>query len=235
MKKPVIITIDGPAGAGKSSIAKLLARRLRFHYLDTGALYRAITLKAIKEGIKFSDKKSITDLISRTQLKIIYPSHEKNSYRGKEKILMDGNDVSKEIRIPQLSAKVSKISSFSLIRKSMVKLQRKFAKAKNIVCEGRDMGSVVFPKAQIKFYLDASIKERAKRRYTESCLLFPGNRLTYNRILNEISKRDYQDIHRKTAPLIRPRGSFYLDTTNLSKIQALNRLIKVVKEKIGKK
>lgn len=234
MRKQLIITIDGPAGAGKSTMAKLLASKLRFHYLDTGALYRAITLKTIQNRIRFSDKQAISELVAKTKLEINFPSYKRQGYKGKEKILMDNKDISKEIRTPQLSTTVSKISSSRIVRTEMVNLQRKIARGKDIVCEGRDMGSVVFPDAQIKIYLDASIEERAKRRYKESRLLFPEKRLSFKRILNDILMRDYKDTHRKTAPLVKPHNSFYIDTTDLSQRQVLNRLVKIVNGEIEK-
>jgi len=247
---PVIITIDGPAAAGKSTIAKLLAQKLSFHYLDTGALYRAITLKAVQNKIRFSNKRSIAQLVSNSVIKFIYTCGEaidsdyhqvhpapnrRRIKTAKVQILLDGKDVSKKIRGPRLTAYVSKISSSPLVRKTMVKLQRKLVAGKNIVCEGRDMGSVVFPQAKIKFYLDASIKERAQRRYQESLLLFPRKHLTYNQILKEISIRDYRDTHRKIAPLVKPHNSFYIDTTNLEVSQVLKTMIKIVNDKLDKK
>ena len=238
---PIVITIDGPAGAGKSTMAKILAQKLSFHYLDTGALYRAITLKALQNKIRFFNKYAVAKLVSNSDIKFIYTSYTKNPNNieqisgGKVKLLLDGKDVSKKIRDPRLTAYVSKISSSSLVRKAMVKLQRKLARGKNIVCEGRDMGSVVFPRAKIKFYLDASLKERAKRRYKESILLFPQKHLTYNRIFKEIATRDYRDTHRKIAPLVKPHNSFYIDTTNSAVSQVLKTIMRIVNDKLDKK
>lgn len=232
---PVVITIDGPAGAGKSTIAKLLAQKLSFNYLDTGALYRAITLKAVQNKIRLSDKRSIAELVSSSAIKFIYTACLTKIKTAKVQILLDSKDVSKKIRDPQLTAYVSKISSSPLVRKAMVKLQRKLATGKNIVCEGRDMGSVVFPQAKIKFYLDASLETRAQRRYKESLLLFPRKHLTYNQILKEISIRDYRDTHRKIAPLMKPHNSFYIDTTNSTVFQVLKTMMRIVNDKLDKK
>jgi CMP/dCMP kinase len=231
----VIITIDGPAGAGKSTIAKLLAQRLSFHYLDTGALYRAITLKTIRKKIKFSDKRAIAKLVLNSTIKARYQVHLAKMKTAQLQILLDGQDVSREIREPYLTAFVSKISSSGPVRKAMVKVQRKLARGKNIVCEGRDMGSIVFPRAKIKFYIDASIETRAQRRYKESLSLFPKKRLSYNRILKEISVRDYNDMHRKIAPLVQPQNSFYIDTTGLSIGQVIKSLMAIVNDKLHKK
>lgn len=232
---PIVITIDGPAGSGKSTIAKLLAQKMSFHYLDTGALYRAITLKAVQNKIRLSDKRSITELVPNSAIKFIYTFRLTKMKTAKAQILLDGKDVSKKIRDPRLTASVSKISSLPLVRKAMVKLQRKLSAGKNIVCEGRDMGSVVFPRAKIKFYLDASIETRAQRRYKESLLLFPRKHITYSQILKEISIRDYRDTHRKIAPLVKPHNSFYIDTSDLTVSQVLKTMLKIINDKLDKK
>jgi CMP/dCMP kinase len=239
MNKPVIITIDGPAGAGKSTIARLLAQRLSFHYLDTGALYRATTLKALQRNIPFSAKRKIASLVASSKIEVIYPKESPNSGLAKigeqEIILLDGKDVTEEIRTPRLSMYVSKLSASPLIRQALVRLQKRLARGKNIICEGRDMGSVVFKQAQIKFYLDASIKERAQRRYRESVQRFPAKQVTYHQVYQDISVRDYQDTHRKTAPLVRPTNSFLVDTTKLSISQVVSALMKIVAKRLGKK
>jgi len=231
MKKPIIITIDGPAGAGKSTIAKLLARRLSFHYLDTGALYRAVTFKALQNKIlPKGNEAALAGLVLESDIKL------QSTLGGKNiKVLLDGKDISREIRTPQVTSYIYKISSAPLVRRAMVKLQRRLARGKNIICEGRDIGSVVFPKAAIKFYLDASIKERAGRRYKESRSLFPRTRIGYKQVQKEISIRDYRDSHRKTAPLVKPRDAFCIDTTNLSIRQAVNTLSRIISDKLDKK
>ncbi|MEW6027341.1 MAG: (d)CMP kinase [Planctomycetota bacterium] len=231
MKNPIIITIDGPAGAGKSTIAKLLARRLGFHYLDTGALYRAVTLKALRNKMLPGGSESrLAGLVLSSDIKL------RSAPGGnKVRVFLDGRDVSSEIRTPKVTSYIYKISSAPAVRRAMVKLQRRLAKGRNIICEGRDIGSVVFPMARIKFYLDASIKERAGRRYKESKSLFPGTRIGYKQVRKEIAVRDYRDSHRKTAPLVRPKGAFYVDTTNLSISQAAGTLYRIINDKLDKK
>ncbi|HLD36226.1 MAG TPA: (d)CMP kinase [Planctomycetota bacterium] len=231
MKKTVIITVDGPAGAGKSTIAKMLARQLAFHYLDTGALYRAVTWKALRNKIlPEGNEPAIARLVLKSDIKL------RHTFNGKGiKVLLDGRDISREIRTPEITSHIYKVSSLPRVRRAMAKLQRKLARGRNIVCEGRDMGSVVFPKAQIKFYLDASLKERAKRRYKESIALFPQARVGYNQVQKEISVRDYRDTHRKVAPLVKPKDAFYIDTTNLSIRRVVGILSRIISDKLDKK
>jgi cytidylate kinase len=224
-KEHIIITIDGPAGAGKSTIARLLAKKLRFDYLDTGGLYRAITLKALEDEISLKNTGAIVRHILNSDIK----------FRGGGKtIFMDGKDVSRKIRTDRITASVYKIAVSKKVREAMKKLQRKLAQKKNIVCEGRDMGSVVFPDARLKFYLDASLKERTRRRYSELQKLFPWKQFQYSQILKEISLRDYRDKHRKIAPLIQPAGAFYIDTSDLSIPQVVNKLYTIVVDEISK-
>ncbi|MDI6732631.1 MAG: (d)CMP kinase [Planctomycetota bacterium] len=230
MKKPIIITIDGPAGAGKSTIAKLLADKLSFHYLDTGALYRAITLKTLRENILLSNEQAIIRLLSQSSIEIKYSPSSKSA-----RILLDGDDVSNDVRAAKLTDYASQVSALGAVRREMVKLQRRLARAGDIVCEGRDMGSVVFPRAQIKFYLDASLENRSKRRYKENKSLFPNSRLSYKQILKEIKQRDYRDTHRKVAPLIKPTNAFYIDTTNLSIPEVLKKLIGIINNRLRSK
>jgi len=231
MKKPVIITIDGPAGAGKSTIAKMLARKLAFHYLDTGALYRAMTWKALQNKILPEGSESaVAGLVRKSDIKLRQPSSGKGI-----RVLLDGRDISREIRTSVITSHIYKVSSLPLVRRAMAELQRRLARGRNIVCEGRDMGSVVFPRAQVKFYLDASLKERAKRRYQESLVLFPKARVGYKQVQKEISVRDYRDKHRKTAPLVRPKDAFYIDTTNLSARQVSGVLSRIISDKLDKK
>lgn len=231
VKKPIVITIDGPAGAGKSTIARMLARQLAFHYLDTGALYRAVTFKALQNKIlPAGNESAIAGLVLKSDIKLRQTSNGKGI-----RVLLDGRDISREIRMPVITSHIYKVSALPLVRRAMAKLQRKLARGRNIVCEGRDMGSVVFPKAQIKFYLDASLKERARRRYKESLALFPQARVGYKQIQKEISVRDYRDKHRKTAPLVKPQDAFYIDTTNLSVRRVAGILSRIISDKLDKK
>lgn len=209
----MIITIDGPAGAGKSTVAKSVAGKLGFEYLDTGAIYRAATLKVLRKGIGMNDKPAIAELISKTNIRLIGP-----------KVVLDNKDVTDKIRDPEITSLVFHLANFGLIRKKINVKQRHFARNRNIVTEGRDQGSVVFKNADFKFYLDASPEERAKRRYAE--LRAKGEKTTLKKVLRDITQRDQRDMSRDCSPLVIPEGAIVIDTTNLTIRQVVNRIVR---------
>lgn len=209
----MIITIDGPAGAGKSTVAKSVAGKLGFEYLDTGAIYRAATLKVLRKGIGMNDKPAIAELISKTNIRLIGP-----------KVVLDNKDVTDKIRDPEITSLVFHLANFGLIRKKINVKQRHFARNRNIVTEGRDQGSVVFKNADFKFYLDASPEERAKRRYAE--LRAKGEKTTLKKVLRDITQRDQRDMSRDCSPLVIPKGAIVIDTTNLTIRQVVNRIVR---------
>ncbi len=209
----MIISIDGPAGSGKSTVARLLSERLKFFYIDTGAMYRALTYQAIKEKVNLEDEKELHKLARRTKIEL--RNEDKN-----RRVFVNGKDVTKKIRIEELTKKVFYIARSPDVRKIMVKNQREIAKRRNVVIEGRDIGTVVFPNADLKIYLDASLKERARRRYKE--LKEKGERPILSKIEKEIRVRDNYDKNRKVAPLKKAKGALYLDTTSLSIDEAVN-------------
>ncbi|MBI5359802.1 MAG: (d)CMP kinase [Planctomycetes bacterium] len=209
----MIITIDGPAGAGKSTVAKSAAGKLGFEYLDTGAIYRAATLKVLSKGIGLDDKPAIAKLISKTKIRI-----------AGARVFLDNADVTDKIRDPQITSHVFHLANFERIRKTVNVKEREFARGKNIVTEGRDQGSVVFKNADFKFYLDASPEERAKRRYAE--LVAKGGKTTLKKVLRDIMQRDQRDMSRDCSPLVIPEGAIVIDTTDLSILQVVNRIVR---------
>lgn len=207
MGKKSIVTIDGPAGAGKSTISKILAQNLDYIYLDTGALYRALAYKALKKKISLKDIPALTDLCSSTAVVL-------KKIDGRMKVYVDGEDVEEKIRTEEVSMAASKISTFAVVREKLLNLQREAGAHGGIIAEGRDMGSVVFPHADYKFYLDAQLEERIRRRYEE--LLEKGVLVEYQSVQKDMLARDEQDKQRKIAPLKVPEGAVIIDSDNLS-------------------
>lgn len=213
----MVIAIDGPAGAGKSTVAKILAKRLKFLYVDSGAMYRAVTLRAIQKKTDLKNTKNLISIAQRAKINL------KENKRGNLKVFLDGKDVSREIRQPQLTQAVFYIANVPQIRKIMVKWQRSFGKANNIVMEGRDIGTVVFPRAEKKFYLDAKVQERAKRRFKE--LKKKGIAVKFAQIVKEIKERDQKDKTRNFGPLKKAEDAIYVDTTSLNIQQVIKKLL----------
>ena len=215
----MIIAIDGPAGSGKSTIAKLIAKDIGIVYLDTGAMYRLVTLKALNEGIlgngKLSDLGKIKKLLDNLNIDI-----KENGF------YLDNVDVSEEIRKPIISENVSDIAAIREVREKMVDLQRKFSKSKNVILDGRDIGTVVFPNADLKIFLVADAKERAKRRYKE--LVEKGENVEIEEIYDNILKRDKIDSTRKESPLKKAKDAVEVDTTFKSIKEVKNEILKMI-------
>lgn len=203
----MIVAIDGPAGAGKSTIAKKLAQKLGFLYIDTGAMYRAFTLNALEEKIDFDDINALVELAKTTEVKL------SPTETGQVKVFMNGLDVSEKIRTPELTNAVFQIARLAPIREVMVGWQRAYGASNDIVMEGRDIGTVVFPQADIKFFLDANIKERAKRRFNE--LTSKGVEVNLETLKQQIEDRDYKDKNRASGPLKKAEDSIVIDSTSL--------------------
>ncbi|MCQ4575159.1 MAG: (d)CMP kinase [Candidatus Brocadiales bacterium] len=215
----MIITMDGPAGSGKSTVARALAKRLNYRYIDTGAFYRAFTWKAIKAGADLRDEKRLCELVKKTDIRI-------EDGREGLRVLVDGEDVTREIRSPEVTGEVHFIASLAKVREPLVGLQRAAAAGVDAVAEGRDTGTVVFPDADRKFYLDARPEERARRRYVE---LGPDNTgLSYEGILEDIKQRDRRDSTREASPLRSGPDFISLDTTGLSVEEVVERLLKKI-------
>ncbi|MDD5431803.1 MAG: (d)CMP kinase [Candidatus Omnitrophica bacterium] len=204
----MIIAIDGPAGAGKSTVAKIIAKKLGFLYIDTGAMYRALTLKAIINSINISLENDLIDLAHNTSIDLI------NNPDGSLKVLLDGKDVSKEIREPRITKHVSDVAKIKGVRLVMLSLQRELGKKRDCVLDGRDIGTVVFPDADNKFYVDASLDERTNRRYKE--LKESGQNVTLQDVKADLINRDKIDSTREFAPLKQAKDAIYVDTTNMT-------------------
>ncbi|MDR2202603.1 MAG: (d)CMP kinase [Clostridiales bacterium] len=202
------IAIDGPAGAGKSTIAKILAKKLGFTYLDTGAMYRAVALKADRAGIAVSDEAAVEELLRALSLDVVYGGD------GSQRVILDGEDVSDAIRAHRVSKLASDVSALSAVRLAMVDLQRAIAEKTDTVLDGRDIGTFVLPGAEFKFYLTASVDERARRRYLQ--LKEKGEPCDLESIKRDIAERDKNDAGRALAPLKKADDALEVDTTELS-------------------
>ena len=216
MEKKFVITIDGPAGAGKSTVSKALAKKLDYIYLDTGALYRALAYKTLKLKISLDEVSALDSLCSNTTVVL-------KNIDGQMKVSVDGEDVEEKIRTEEVGLAASKISTFAVVRERLLNLQREAGAECGIVAEGRDMGSVVFPHADYKFYLDANLEERIKRRYKE--LLGKGASVEYKSIQKDMFARDKQDKQREIAPLKAPDGAIIIDSDNLSAAEVVEKII----------
>lgn len=226
--KKIIIAIDGHSSTGKSTLAKQLARYLNYKYIDTGAMYRAVTLFAIKndyfeKGLPNEDK--IVNSLSSLKLELYYDVNL-NDYR----LLLNGNSVEEEIRGMEVSSKVSYIAKIQKVREKMVKTQQKWGCKKGIVMDGRDIGTVVFPKAELKIFMTASAEVRAQRRYDE--LIKKGDKVLYNDVLQNITERDEIDSNREIAPLKPALNAITIDNSNLTQEKQFQQVLKLVKEKL---
>ncbi|WP_069649522.1 (d)CMP kinase [Caloranaerobacter ferrireducens] len=213
----IVIAIDGPAGAGKSTIAKIIAKELNINYVDTGAMYRALTLKALKNKINFNDKDSLISLLDNTDIDY-YNNH----------IYLDGKIVDNEIRNNEVSRNVSKIAKVKEIRVKLVEIQRKIASNKSVVMDGRDIGSYVLPNADFKFYVTASVDERSYRRYKE--LISKNVKISFEQVKEEIKQRDEIDKNREFSPLIKSKDAILIDTTKRTVEECVNEILNIIKK-----
>lgn len=214
----IIIAIDGPAGSGKGTLAKALAEKFNLVNIDTGATYRCVALKTLQNNISLDETDKIIEISRNIDIDL----------KQDGKVFLDGIDVTKEIRSKEVTTIVSPISSIVEVRKNLVDIQRKIAEGKNVVMEGRDITTVVFPNATYKFYLDASLESRAKRRYKEN--IEKGIDMTYEEVYDNIEKRDYNDMHKEVGSLTRTDDQIYIDTTNLTVEEEVEIIGKVINE-----
>ena len=205
---PVVITIDGPAGAGKSTVAKAVARALGFSYLDTGAMYRALTLKAMRSGCPLDDEEALVRLAGQTSIQLL-PDPQTGTV-----VRLDGEDVSADIRTVEVTNQTFYIARAPRVREIMVDRQRQIGREQDVVVEGRDIGTVVFPQARYKFYLDANFEERARRRLTE--LQEKGKTVEAEQLKAELQERDQRDLTRPAGPLKQAADAVVIDSTSLT-------------------
>lgn len=221
----IAVAIDGPAGAGKSSVAKAVGKQLGLLYVDTGALYRTVGLAALRKGVNASSKAEVEALLKEISVEMDF------SETSGQVVLLNGEDVSSLIRTPQVSMAASDISALPIVREYLLSLQRDIAKTKNVIMDGRDIGTVVLPQAQVKIFLTASPESRAERRYKE--LVEKGEKTTIKDVLRDVIKRDYNDTNRKAAPLRPAEDSILVDTTNLDFDGSVEAVAKIIRERIS--
>ncbi len=225
MDKKISIAIDGPAGAGKSTIARRLAKELGYYYVDTGAIYRTVAYFLDLWGVSPKDIDGVERYIDELTLNIEYDEE------GLQHMIMNGMDVTNDIRTPEISQKASLVAAHAVVREMLLDMQRDLAKEYNVVMDGRDIGTVVLPKATVKIFLTASPEVRAQRRTDE--LIAKGQKANYKQILEQIKQRDYQDTHREIAPLKMARDSIKLDTSELDIEGVLAAMKKIISDKVA--
>lgn len=218
-KKNLQIAIDGPAGAGKSTVAKAVAAELKMFYLDTGAMYRVISYKVLIKGIDPEDEAEVTRIAKETEISF--------DHNDRSTVFCDGRDVSSQIRKPEVSRAVSKVASYRGVRERLVQIQRSEAVKGNVVMDGRDIGTYVLPDADIKIFLTASPEERAQRRYQE--IISAGINTTYEEVIKDIENRDLLDTQRQHSPLKPAEDSIIIDTTKLSVEEVIQKIVSIIK------
>lgn len=222
-KKKLIIAIDGPAGSGKSTVSKLVAKKLGLLYLDTGAMYRALTLKAMEKKLNLKDKKALVKMARNTNIKLKASADLK-----RVNVFLDKRDVTYQIRTPEVTDNIKYVAVVPGVRKCMVKIQRSMGEKQGAVLEGRDTTTVVFPDATYKFYLDADLKERAKRRYKELREL--GVKVSLREVEDDARRRDRSDKTRLVGPLKMAKDAIYIDTTKMSIDEVVERILSNIKD-----
>lgn len=220
----IAVAIDGPAGAGKSTIARKAASELGFIYIDTGSMYRSIALYCLENKINIADSGCVSSALSDIRLEIVFRD-------GEQRVILNGNDVSEAIRREEVSMKASVVSAIPEVRRFLLELQRSFARTQNVIMDGRDIGTVVLPDAQVKIFLTASAESRALRRKLQ--LEEKGQTADYGIILQDIIKRDENDINRSTSPLKQASDAVLVDTTELTLEQSVKTIMDIIKEKMS--
>ena len=218
-----VVAIDGPAGSGKGTITKLVAEKRNLVSIDTGAMYRCVALDCLNNGIDVEDIEGIERILDKIQIEL-------KKIEGEQKVFLNGKDVSKEIREPRVDEVVAKFAAVKQIRDKVTPMQREMGKTQNIIMEGRDIGTVVFPNADVKIFLDCSIEERANRRYKQN--LEKGIKMTYEEVLENIKERNRLETERDVAPFVKPEDAVTVDSTNLSIDEVVEEVLKIIDEKL---
>ena len=222
MKNPLVITIDGPAGAGKSTVAQMLAARLGLNYVDSGATYRAAALKVLEAGASPEDEAVVVDIVGRAEIQF-------STDRSDSRVSLDGRDVSQAIRTPEVTSAAAKVSRLPQVREKLIALQRSLVRGKGVVMEGRDIGTVVFPEAPLKVFLKADVKERARRRLHQD--REEGRVASLEQTAYDIGRRDQLDAERKISPLVPAPDAVEIDSTDLAADQVVERILDLVRER----
>lgn len=219
------IAVDGPSGAGKSSLAKAIAAELHILYVDTGAIYRTIGCYARRKGVEAADTEAVIALLPEVKIGMRYDA------QGLQHMLLHGEDVTEEIRLPEMSLYASAVSAIPEVRAFLLEMQRDFARKSSVIMDGRDIGTVVLPHADVKIFLKADVEVRARRREIE--LQERGTPRPYEQVLEEMRQRDYNDTHRSTAPLRAAEDAVIVDTSDLDFQQSKEKLLEIIREKVG--
>jgi cytidylate kinase len=222
MTEPLVITIDGPAGAGKSTVAQMLAARLGLTYVDSGATYRAAALKVVKSGVSPEDESTVAESVSHAEIEFTVDN-------GKPAVRLDGRDVTQEIRTAEVTLAAAKVSRLPEVRKKLIALQRRLASGRGVVMEGRDIGTVVFPDAPLKIFLKADVEERARRRLNQDQQ--EGRTSTLEQTAYDIGRRDQLDAERKISPLVPAADAVEIDSTHLTAEAVVERIIGLARER----
>ena len=221
-----IVAVDGTAGSGKGTITKIIAERLNLVSIDTGAMYRCVTLECIEKNIKYTEIEKIKEILKEINIEL-------KKEEGKQLVFLNGKDVTGKIRTPEVDSLVARFAAKKEVRDKITPIQRKMGENNNIIMEGRDIGTVVFPNADVKVFLDCSVEERAKRRYNQD--LEKGIKTTYEEVLESIKERHKLETEREIAPLVQAPDAVYIDSTNMTIEEETEAVIKVIEQKRAQK
>ena len=217
-----VVAVDGPAGSGKGTITREVAKKMNLTNIDTGAMYRCVTLLMIRQNIKLEDEKKIKEILDKIDIKFAIEN-------GEQKVYFNGEDVSLLIRTKEVNEFVSPVSTLKIVRERLADMQREMSKAIDVIMEGRDIGTNVFPNANVKIYLDATPEERAKRRFKQNEEI--GIQIPYEEILESVKNRDYIDSHREISPLKQAEDAIYIDSTNMTIEEVVEEIISIINKK----